>query len=246
MQGVGEAAFGATAGLVGLAYSSLTFEKRPSIVETILAKRGDINRRNFSLAISRDQSKDKNGGWITFGDIPDLAAPDVNVTSSFAKRPLEIAKDWNDTALSLYAITVDGFAYSNETHVHADPVALQQFLVDSGAPTCTFPTAEAAAFNAMFDPPAVLNGGNYDVKCTATPPKLVFVIDSVPFAINPVDLVVDLGGNHCISGVQTFGQGIQILGDPFLKNVLAVFDIGNSQMKYVCSRGFLPLRQQMG
>ena len=234
MQGAGEAAFGEVAGLLGLAYPNNG--DQPSIVDTIFARfgNGTTEKHLFSLAISRDQSKDKNGGSITFGGTPNLDDPYINVTSNFFTTvPLEIAKQWNDTALSLFAITVDAFGFGNDNYseVIADT---RQYVVDSGAHFCTLPTAKAAVLNAMFDPPATLNstGGQYFVDCAAIPPALSFLIGGTPFTINPEDLVVDVGNNACISGVQAARPDSPgFLGDPFLKNVLAVFDIGNSQMQ---------------
>ena len=42
---------------------------------------------------------------------------------------------------------------------------------------------------------------------------------------NPYDLLLPDGDGTCISGIQDCGFGPFILGDVFLKNVLAVFDL---------------------
>lgn len=55
--------------------------------------------------------------------------------------------------------------------------------------------------------------------------------------INPVDLKLlagkdEFGRDLCISGVTDGGAGPYILGDTFLKNVVAVFDIGAGMMRF--------------
>ena len=46
------------------------------------------------------------------------------------------------------------------------------------------------------------------------------------------------GGNICLSGIQDDGGSFGILGDVFLKNVLAVYDIGASEMRFAARENY--------
>jgi hypothetical protein len=118
-------------------------------------------------------------------------------------------------------------------------------IVDSGTNTNVFPPDTAAAINALFDPPAVVLTdpgaiGSYTVDCNAKPPKLGIKIGGQMFFHNGEDLIIHQGdGNPCLSAVESntifdsLGSGaLNILGDAFLKNVVSVFDVGNSEMRF--------------
>jgi hypothetical protein len=75
------------------------------------------------------------------------------------------------------------------------------------------------------------------VQCNATPPADVgFELGGKYFTIEPSDLIWTDGPGHCLSGVAapvTSGGGNEvILGDIFFKNVVAVFDARNSEMRF--------------
>ena len=63
-------------------------------------------------------------------------------------------------------------------------------------------------------------------------------INGTAFYINPSDLLLDSGYTDeagqelCVTGVQDGGEGPFILGDVFLQNVVAVFDVGASEMRF--------------
>lgn len=58
--------------------------------------------------------------------------------------------------------------------------------------------------------------------------------------INVADMTIDggFGGNICLSGIQDDGGSFGILGDVFLKNVLAVYDIGASEMRFAARENY--------
>jgi hypothetical protein len=123
-------------------------------------------------------------------------------------------------------------------------------IVDSGTTAMFLPTYLANQINKAFNPPAICdNGGNCYVSCNAVAPQLTFRIGTSSIPINPVDLVLDnvvfsaddpeenyLPDNWnrvCSSGVSPSGpSSFYVLGDVFLKNVVAVFDVGASQMRF--------------
>jgi hypothetical protein len=61
-----------------------------------------------------------------------------------------------------------------------------------------------------------------------------FNIGGSDFGVPAADLLWEqVDSQNCYGGIQSWGtgNGISILGDVFLKNVYAVFDVGNSAVK---------------
>ena len=98
--------------------------------------------------------------------------------------------------------------------------------------------ALAEAIANAFQPRAVYlyQWGTYFVECTAIPPHFAILIEGVEFWINPADLIyrdlVDPLTGYCAVGVASGGPGPYILGDVFLQNVVAVFDVGAAEMRF--------------
>ena len=78
--------------------------------------------------------------------------------------------------------------------------------------------------------------GSYFVNCKAIPPHFAVIISGVHFWINPADLIyqelVDQSNGKCAIAISTGGSGPYILGDVFLQNVVAVFDVGGAEMRF--------------
>lgn len=244
---------GITSGLAGLAYPSITsayagtnpkaddFNSTSShmpyspIINTIFFVE-NLTDPVFSLSLSRSPANESFGGYLTIGGIPDITLSTINASSTFATTPiLEIEGQFSPTVAQyiFYAIEVDAIVFNR---YETDPL---QVIVDSGTTLNYLPSDVAEVFNNLFEPPAEFAEelGVYIVACNAKPPSLSVVIDGQSFRHNPVDLIFDegLGGNICVSGVQdggVLGAGVFILGDVFLKNVLAVFDVGNETMSF--------------
>jgi len=164
------------------------------------------------------------------------------------------------TQNSYYTITPDGFVYRNATSSgsgnwtltpggpanytsSSDAQAPEEILttnyptiVDSGTSLVFLPQAQVLYVNAAFDPPATqdLESGYSVIPCNATAPEFGVIIAGKNFYINSEDMILDLGlGNGmCASGVQNGGGGVNILGDVFMRNVIAVFDVGAAQMRF--------------
>ena len=169
-----------------------------------------------------------------------MSMPTINASTTFVQTPIQILEQQFLGATpeyEFYTITIDGLVYGSFAPGSGE--ANTQFVVDSGTTLNYLPSADAAAFNALFAPPAVVDPdyGVYVVPCNATAPEFGVTISGETFYHNPVDLVFDggLGGGLCLSGIQdggTLGAGVFILGDVFLKNVLAVFDVGEVMMAF--------------
>jgi Eukaryotic aspartyl protease len=191
----------------------------------------------FSLAILRDVSGPS--GYLAFGGLPP-----VSFKGNFTNTPIlltQFDQGGQHFALPLfYTINIDSVL------LHGKPLPGSggpgvQYLLDSGTTLNYFPTSVANAFNAAFNPPAVYSPseGVYYVDCKAKKPAFDIVIAGTNFNINPLDVILFFGTDTngkdiCISGVGDGGvdQSVYVLGDTFLKNVIAVFDVGAAQMAF--------------
>ena len=191
----------------------------------------NLTQPTFAFALSRSAS---SGGVMTLGGIPDVNAPSINATHGVAVTvPIEFYS--NATILLLYVVTVDAFEYTG-----APPNAGQgQFIVDTGTSINILSPTEASAFNALFDPPAIIDDstGFYTVLCNATVPELGVKIGGQTFHHNAADMIIPVTGGDgvCLSAVQAFltTVALPIIGAAFLKNVLAVFDVGGNEMTFI-------------
>ncbi|KAK5104782.1 hypothetical protein LTS08_002675 [Lithohypha guttulata] len=119
------------------------------------------------------------------------------------------------------------------------------YILDSGKTLSFIPNFLAQRYNSLFDPPTFIDpsSGFYVVTCDAVAPPLGVQIDGIVFWHNPKDLVkrFDVSGRYCISGIQSAGAlgGVNILGDVFLNNVLAVFDLGEKVISFAARREYV-------
>ena len=99
-------------------------------------------------------------------------------------------------------------------------------------------TVLAQTINSMFDPPAGYSfvSGGFLTTCDAVVPRVAVIIDSKPFYLNPEDLLLgsmpDEVTGLCMTAFSDGAGGPFILGDVFLKNVLAVFDVGENVLQF--------------
>ena len=123
-----------------------------------------------------------------------------------------------------------------------------QYIVDSGTSVIQLPFKYADMINSQFNPP-ISAPDTFDCDPSIKVPSVSFVIGGQSFLINPEDMIInttssgyDNEGNPetrivCFSAFQPGfpnqdGSTVGILGQPFLKNVLAVFDVGQKQLGF--------------
>ncbi|KUI73922.1 hypothetical protein VM1G_09483 [Cytospora mali] len=213
----------------------------------------------FSVAINRP-TENASAGAIGFGGVPEgLAGVDYDTTgqadiiveglmliAAVFKFQANVANDIIAASdYSFYTIIPDGWYFGSSTDDKKRP-----YIVDTGTtliylPTCKSlspllcpPLVLAQAINNMFYPPAVysfMNGG-FLTTCDAVTPRVAVVIDGTPFYLNPEDLlfrsIPDEVTGLCMTAFNDGATGPFILGDVFLKNVLAVFDIGQNVLQF--------------
>jgi hypothetical protein len=197
----------------------------------------------FSIALSRPAVNISNGpgGTLTLG-----ALPNITDNPTFATAPVEIMAvipplfTNNTPQKSYWALTV-----TLTTHGSATNTTPFQAIVDTGNFLNYIPGALALTINNAFSPPATRNAdfeanGQYDVACNATPPRFGLQFgNNVTVFMDPRDMVVQNADGSCGSSVADADQlgasgGISfpILGTPFLRSVVAVFDFGKDEMRF--------------
>ena len=192
----------------------------------------------FSLAL------DGQGGSLAFGY---ATAP--HASADFVRTPL-----LNYDTRYLISLDNEGLIFEGSNHrisllkeyfraTNDGSLALPA-RIESSAPMIIVPRVIAENFAAVFRPRATSD--NYDgsqsqtfhVGCKAEAPPLAVRIAGREFQINAEDLVINLGDAGCVLAVMSFdGEELSVLGQPFLKSVLAVFDVGAGEMRFAARDG---------
>jgi hypothetical protein len=236
-------------GLLGLAYPFLTstFINTTSALENpqlnialyspvvnSMVVEGSLDAPEFSLAINRDTAGSGFGGILDFGGVPALSDPRVNASATVETVNIEklARKPLNLPVYQFYAIDVSCISTSEGEVANSSG----RFILDSGTTLNYVQPSLAQMINAAFEPAAVFSeeASLYLVDCNTTAADIEISIGGTAFPINPSDLKLadpGLPDGVCISGFQSTGQLVgsnpQILGDVFLKNVLATFNLEN-------------------
>lgn len=197
----------------------------------------------FSLALAHTPQNVSTafGGYMTLGGLPP-----VKHSSYFSTVPVEITEKiplWYTSGKktrSYWSITVGNVTYgSSSNNLTTNSTSFQAF-VDSGNYISYLPTAVVEPINALFSPPATYDSssGMYTVACSAKAPEFGLTIGDQTFYHKGSDLIYKTSDGYCISNlasseeVSVGGLYLNIIGVPFLKNVVAVFDFGEDQMRF--------------
>ncbi|KAF7957851.1 hypothetical protein EAE96_003420 [Botrytis aclada] len=211
----------------------------------------------FSLALSRPSNRIGHGnGYLALGGLPPIAS-----YGAWAVSPIQIVaigEGYIQGALpwpqhQVYTLTPDNFIYPGSQRQkwnpkHWSPLSMPnsssqvQLFIDSGTTLIFLPNSISSALAALYKPPAIYNADlfAYSVPCNAKVPYFAVIIGGVSFPVDPRDMVQDdnTGTGNCVAGVSDGDPfDFYTLGDVFLKNVVVVFDVGASQLKFR-SRGF--------
>ncbi|KAI4197567.1 MAG: hypothetical protein LQ346_002972 [Caloplaca aetnensis] len=187
----------------------------------------------FSLAINRGKGA---GGLLALGGLPPVQHSPTFACTPFQVRTRAGLPTVNTGVYQYYDIKVDGISYGNTTET-LKPLA----DVDSGTSLILLDPFLAERVNQQFDPPAYFNKatGEYTVDCAAKSPRFGVVISNHTFYVNPKDMIVEHEDGTCITGVTKSSMfSASVLGGVFLKNVLAVFDVGASVMRFAARENY--------
>lgn len=185
----------------------------------------------FSVALNR---ANEGPGAIALGGLP---GGNITYSKDFAKAPMQHlfvgAKQAND--YQLYVIEATGWDVSSSRGQKQDSVAniRTKVVLDTGTTLSYLPASIAGAINRSFDPPAKSVGGQWTVGCKASAPKVAMKLNGKSLLFDAKDMILRAGPNVCLSGIQPTKSATQpsILGGVFLKNVVAVFDIGAAEIR---------------
>ena len=240
-----------SSGLVGLAFPSLTSvingTNSTEDVQSSGAKFNPVFTNMymeekvaplFSLALDRSE---KTGGLLAIGGLPP-----VKHSPAFESVPMELTDTPTNTptvkassgSYTFYTVSVAGLKYGENANNLSAP---DHYIVDSGTSLIFAPDHISNSINALFDPPAILKAhqGEYVVKCDASIPRVGVTIGRQTFYINPLDLIHRRQDGTCGTGIGSSKlTGMLVLGDVFLRNVLAVFDVGASEMRFAARESY--------
>ncbi|OAA44313.1 Peptidase A1 [Metarhizium rileyi] len=230
-----------TVGILGLAYPSITSafygaigdEAAWNAIQYVPFLTNAVMQGTIDPVFSVTLTKNSSGGIIGWGGLPQVQT----ATDIYAETDLIIANLIGSTETSwkysFYTIIPDGVIWGQRTDMTKYP-----YIVDTGTTMNYLPPPLAEAIATAFQPRAVYlyQWGSYFAPCDAVPPSFAIVISGTKFWINPADMIyrdlVDPITGYCAIAITSGGSGPYILGDVFLQNVVAVFDVGGAQMRF--------------
>jgi len=204
---------------------------------------GLVKNPFFSIALDRGTFNQQlnvpfvpNLGFISFGGIAPVPVTDTSTTVPVQGYDVTTFDPSNAPTATKFFYTVDvqGYIFPGS---EALLTKNNDTILDSGTTLNILPDDVAAAYAAAFVPPAVFNAdfGLYEVVCSAKVPPFEVVLGGEKFSIAGPDQLLPLGetdaaGNQlCITGTAPGGPAVDgnifILGDVFLHNVVATFNI---------------------
>lgn len=250
---------GRSSGILGLGYPALTSAHYGTELKndtlSLLSNRAIYNplfvnmykqglvQPWYSLALERPANKTAAtapGGWLGLGELPP-----VSHSNNWAAAPIEITKVIPDfyyqhgkPEITLMTLTVDSISWTSSSGNISNSTNFQA-VVDSGNNLNMLPQEIADPVNKAFVPPAVYNKdlGIYVSDCQATPPPFGITLGGRNFSIQAADMISrDSASGICYSTVSIPAEGsgvaLNFLGDAFLRNVVAVFDFGKTEMRF--------------
>ncbi|KAJ5876388.1 uncharacterized protein N7529_001972 [Penicillium soppii] len=197
----------------------------------------------FSLALAHTPQNQSTsfGGYMTLGGLPP-----VNHSSHFSAVPVEVTDNiplWYTSGKSVrsyWTTTVRNITYGlSRNNLTTNTTSFQAF-VDSGNYISYLPSAIVDSINALFSPPATYDSdlGLYIIDCSAKAPEFGLSLGDQTFYHDGSDLIYQTSEGVCVSSLASSAEvslgdvTLNIIGVPFLKNVVAVFDFGKNEMRF--------------
>jgi hypothetical protein len=251
---------GVTSGLTGLGFPSITnaYPKEGTTLPVKASNRPPHIRYNplftsmhknglvkpfFSIAVPRP----KEGlGALGLGGLP---GGSIKHTGKFAKASFEYLNfnsatppksDAPAPEYKFYAVSASGFKLDGKT----SPIETMktQMVVDTGSTLTMLPEPVVKAYYEAWTgqkPKKDWLTQQYLFTCgSAQPPKFGVTFNGQTIWFDGADVVLVASGNLCTGSIQpvpSSGKGsnsLSILGVAFMKNVVAVFDVGAAEMRF--------------
>ncbi|KAK3361421.1 aspartic peptidase domain-containing protein [Lasiosphaeria ovina] len=222
----------------------------------------------FSIALSRDDGHNATTGtgvseetsFLALGGLPPVSYD----AATWARTPIKpvsaMIDQWgiDSPEQGLYIIDAEAYVYgianktagiaNNTTAVGADGLSKNatQFpiIVDVGSTLTVLPKKLCEDVYNAFSPPAeyLHTTGLFYALCNATVPEFGVQIGGQTFFVAAQDLLRqtarDPSGDYCRVGVTDDDSGPWVLGVTFLNNVVAVFDVGNREMRFAARQKY--------
>ncbi|GBC10559.1 hypothetical protein RclHR1_09720001 [Rhizophagus clarus] len=213
-------------GILGLAFNTLNTMDNgaPTVVDTLIAQKSINPLFSFHLARVSD-----------FDDVSTLTLGGVDKSKfkgSISFNPVIPTPILNEIAFWLIA--------AQDASVNGNKLGFtgKKGLIDTGTSVILMPDDDAKKIHAQipgsaFDPV----NGVYTIPCKTTA-KVAFIFNGVSYTLDPRDLILSPeNGTTCVSnifpGFNFDGNNdIWLMGDPFLKNVYSVFNVGKQSVGF--------------
>ncbi|KAH7334871.1 aspartic peptidase domain-containing protein [Rhizoctonia solani] len=200
-----------TDGLVGLAFSSISQIRQPTIIEKLYSS-GVISEPTFGFKLTSSGAELYIGGT-------DESLYSGGITYS----PLTSQSYWSTSE----SATVDGSsAYSSG------------MIIDSGTTLVVGPADSVASFWNTVDGASACDSSAYYTFSCSSPPNIAFNFNGASFAMSSSSLTVgttDSSGSTCVGAIvatNSVPDNAWIVGNAFMTNVYSVFDEANSQVGF--------------
>jgi hypothetical protein len=191
----------------------------------------------FSVALNRSNEKP---GAFALGGLP---GPSIKHTNDWIKTQMQylrFTQNSNDPQkpndYQFYVMEVEGWDLPRKM-VTKEGVDIstksQKVILDTGSTLTQLPAYLATSINGgnAWKPPAWKNDDTdqWMVNCNATPPKVGMRFGNKTIYYAPEDMIFMGRRDVCVSGIQP--GNASIVGGSFLKNIVAVFDVGAAQIR---------------
>ncbi|CAG8585688.1 9076_t:CDS:2 [Paraglomus occultum] len=182
-----------------------------------MKNQGYITTRSFGVWLGK--STDGGSGEITFGGF-DPAHFVGNLTS------IPLFRSFDSTGIWVVLMSKVSVGSQDITLTQANGLT----VLDTGTSVILAPTILAGQINTALGGTFSSQAQAYTIPCNQSPPDMTFTFGTAAFTIPGTDLVVKQGGT-CVSAIipGDIGGGLSfLLGDTFLKNNYAYFDMDGS------------------
>jgi hypothetical protein len=129
----------------------------------------------------------------------------LSVSSSFFLVPIQYTTFYTETpGYNFYFVDIDSYVFPGSSKLNTTSTA----ILDTGTTLLYAPTQIAKDYNEQFKPKAkfVEDEDTYYVDCNAEAPAFAVTIGGVEFNVTAADVILPIGDNQCISGVQDGGE----------------------------------------
>jgi Eukaryotic aspartyl protease len=191
----------------------------------------------FSIALNRWS---EGPGALGLGGLPGPAIKHTNDWITTKMQYLHFSQDSNDPKkpndYQFYVVEVEGWDLPRPMFT-SEGVDLstvkQKIILDTGSTLTQLPASFATTINGgkAWSPPAWKNNetDQWMVDCKAKPPKVGMKFGNKTLYYAREDMIFQGAQGICVSGIQPGNSSIA--GGSFLKNVVAVFDVGAAQVR---------------